>query len=101
MKKTKRTSRARHNQKEERFAKKVICQFVICIVLCVIVLINSKLNNQFSVQINNGIKHYLCVSIDFDEAMSIARVYFENLMNNRQSVPVNSGNTVNSEDEKQ
>ena len=99
MKKTRKTSRITQNKNDERFAKKVICQMTVCIFVFITIFINSKLSNQFSVQVNNAIRHYLYVSMDFDEVVENAKAYYNRFMNDKQSMPVNSDNTLDTKEE--
>ncbi len=99
MKKTRKNSRIAQNKSDERFAKKVICQMVASFLIFVAVFANSKLSNSFSVKLNNSIRHYLCVSVDFDKLVDNAKAYFDNFVNSRQSVPVNSGDVYDTKED--
>ena len=99
MKKTRRNLRQAQNKSDERFAKKVICQVIVSVLIYITVFVNSKLTNSFSVQVNEGIKYYLCTSADFNVIINQTKAYLDNFMNNRQSVPVNSDNTFESKEE--
>lgn len=101
LKKTKRSSKATRNKNDEIFAKKVISQTIICIVIFVMVFANSNLHNSISIQINDGIKYYLCASVDWSKAISSTKTYIENIMNNQQSVPVNKSDALDTEENNQ
>ena len=99
MKKIRKNSRAAHNKQDEYFAKKVVCQIIVCVLVYVTVFTNSKLTNPVSVKINNRIKQYLCVSVDFDKVINTARVYVEKLINEQQAIPVDAGDISDSKDD--
>lgn len=99
MKKRKKNSRITHNKNEDKFANKVIIQFFVCMLIFVVCFANSKLSNDVSRQINNQIKHYLCVSVDFDKVIITAKNYFESFINSRESVPVNATEELESKDD--
>ena len=99
MKKTKRNPRAIQSKNDEMFAKKIISQVITSFLVFIVLFANSKLPNGFSARVNNYVKHYLVTSVDFDKAISTAKVYFDNFMNTNQSVPVSStDDTVSAED---
>ena len=100
MKKTRKNLKSAQNKSDEKFAKKVICQMIASVLIFAVVFANSKLSNSFSVKLNNGIRHYLCVSADFDKVVDNAKAYFDNFINSRQSVPVNSGDVFDTKEDK-
>jgi len=98
MKKTKKSSKNIKNRNDERFARKVICQILVCTVIYIVVLANSRLNNPVSVQINERIKQYLCVSVDFKKTIKTVGEYFENILEKQQTIPVNTDGSINTKE---
>lgn len=99
MKNTRKKSRLKQNKNDELYAKKVLCQVIVCIIIYIIVVANSKFSNSFSKSISDNIRHYLCVSVDFDNIIDTAKMYIENLTNKQFSVPVNSSGVMDSKEE--
>ena len=99
MKKTKRNSKVTQNQNDEKFARKVMGQIIACTLIFVTVFANSRLSNELSCQINDKIKHYLCVSVDFDKAINTAKTYIEKFMSNGEAVQVNTSDDTVSDDD--
>jgi len=89
MKKIRKSRAINESKPDEKFAKKIISQFVVSVMIFAIVFINSKLPSTMSQAINQKIKHYLVVSIDFSKAVSYAKVYIEDFWNQIQTLPVN------------
>ena len=83
------------------FAKKILSQIVVSLIIFVFVFLNSRLNNNVSVNLNNQIKHYLMTNIDFNKTIDVAVAYFQDFLKQTQTLPAsNDLNTDFTEAEK-
>lgn len=90
MKKNTNNNRAAKRYQDEKFAKKILSQTIISLIVFALIFINSKLPYAFNKEVNKTIKHYLTVSVDFNKVVSATRVYIDNFFNQVQTLPASN-----------